>query len=243
MSAPTVDWSTSSPPYRHPVLAPRRRRRRRIALGVVAVIAAAVTVWLVWFSPVFSVRSVRVVFVGGPAPTGAAAAVVRHAGVPIGVPLVRVDAEAASAAVTALPWVRSVEIRRGWPAEVVLAVVPRVPVARFGEARAVDADGVVFDPLDGLDRTLITITAEGEGVRAAVGALSSLPTDLSRRVVSVRASTRDDVEFVLRSGDIVRWGSAEDGERKASVLRALLTRKAQLYDVSAPGLPTTFRPR
>jgi cell division protein FtsQ len=71
--------------------------------------------------------------------------------------------------------------------------------------------------------------------------LQSLPPDLRDRVVSLSATTRDDVDLILRSGDEVRWGSADQAEMKAEVLRVLLKRKADMYDVSAPELPTTFR--
>ncbi len=50
----------------------------------------------------------------------------------------------------------------------------------------------------------------------------------------------DDVALTLRSGDLVRWGSVEDADLKASVLAALMKRKASVYDVSAPRLPTTY---
>jgi cell division protein FtsQ len=73
--------------------------------------------------------------------------------------------------------------------------------------------------------------------------LASLPRNLSRRVVAASATSRDDVDLTFRSGDVVRWGSAERSEFKSEVLRALLRRKADLYDVSAPELPTTFRSR
>jgi cell division protein FtsQ len=51
------------------------------------------------------------------------------------------------------------------------------------------------------------------------------------------------VEFTLRSGAVVRWGSQDQADFKADVLRALLRDKQDLYDVSAPELPTTFRTR
>jgi cell division protein FtsQ len=67
----------------------------------------------------------------------------------------------------------------------------------------------------------------------------SLPADLRGKIVGVSASTRDDVELVLKSGSKVRWGSSEQGALKAQVLSALLQRRAGFYDVSAPELPTT----
>ena len=50
---------------------------------------------------------------------------------------------------------------------------------------------------------------------------------------------RDDVVLTLRAGAAVRWGSAERADRKAQVLRSLLPVRAEVYDVSAPDLPTT----
>jgi cell division protein FtsQ len=39
----------------------------------------------------------------------------------------------------------------------------------------------------------------------------------------------------------VRWGSVEQPELKSQVARSLLKRKAKVYDVSAPELPTTYK--
>lgn len=45
-------------------------------------------------------------------------------------------------------WVDQVDIRRDWPQGLVVTVVPRKPVAKFGSERFVDANGVVFVPAD-----------------------------------------------------------------------------------------------
>ena len=57
---------------------------------------------------------------------------------------------------------------------------------------------------------------------------------------SITARTRDDVTLTLAgNGQRVVWGSAEDSDRKAAILAALLARFASSgageYDVSAPG--------
>ncbi len=201
---------------------------------------AAVVVWLVWFSSVLSVRDVRVVGVTDER----AAEVLSAAAVPTGVPLARLDAGAAEQRVRALPWVASAEVRRGWPTEAVIAVTLREPVAVLESdprRQAVDADAVVFELDQVLPRKLPKIRAEGAALEAAVAVLQSLPDDIRDRVVTVVATTRDDVDLLLRSGDEVRWGNASQPEMKAEVLRVLLKRKADMYDVSAPELPTTFR--
>ncbi len=228
-------------------------------LLVAALVAAAV--WAVWFSSLLAAQDVRVVGIEG----ARADAVLAAAAVPLGQPLARIDTQRAEESVRELPWVSSVEVRRGWPSEIVVAVTERVPVAivistgapstagsSFAGAavapavrRAVDAEGVVFEPLGALPKGLPRVTASGAALAETMAVLDSLPADLSRRVVSAEATTRDDVLLRLRSGDQVRWGSAEQPEFKAEVLRVLLDsrRRADLYDVSAPEMPTTFRSR
>lgn len=214
MSAPTVDREDAPVVVDLAVGRPGRRRRRRILVIVLVVLLVAALVWTVWFSSLLSVRTVRAVGIEGQR----ADAVLTVASVPTGVPLARVDTARAERAVLALDWVADAEVRRGWPSEVVVAVTPRVPVAVLEDA-------------------------EGVALTEAMAVLATLPADLARKVVSVAATTRDDVDLTLRSGDIVRWGSADQADFKAEVLRALLNRKAEVYDVSAPELPTTFRPR
>lgn len=219
---------------------PRRRRRRRILVLVLLGLLTAGVVWLVWFSSVLSVREVRVVGVED----DRAAEVLAVAAVPTGVQLARIDAGAAEQRVRDLPWVASAEVRRGWPTEAVIAVTAREPVAVMeSDPRhlAVDAEGVVFELDRGMPDGLTRIRAEGAALETAVAVLVALPEDVRSRVVTIVATTRDDVDLLLRSGAEVRWGNAEQSEMKAEVLRALLRRKADLYDVSAPELPTTFR--
>lgn len=240
MTAPVVEREVAPAP----TLTARRPRRRwlRVGLVLLGALLVAVAVWAVWFSSLLAAASVRVLGVEGARAEAALAA----AAVPVGMPLARIDTAPAERAVRALPWVLDAEVRRGWPSEIVLAVTPRVPIAVFvdGAGRSgVDAEGVVFPVAGALPKGLPTVTADGVGLTASMAALATLPPDLGRRVVSVSATTRDDIELTLRSGDVVRWGSADQPELKAEVLRALMERKADVYDVAAPEVPTTFRAR
>lgn len=240
MTAPVVERTVAPAP----TLTVRRPRRRwlRAGLVVLGALLVAVAVWAVWFSSLLAASSVRVLGVEGARAEAALAA----AAVPVGMPLARIDTAPAERAVLALPWVLDAEVRRGWPSEIVLAVTPRVPIAVIvdGSGRSgVDAEGVVFPVAGAMPKGLPTVTADGVGLTAAMAALATLPPDLSRKVVSVAATTRDDIELTLRSGDVVRWGSADQPELKAEVLRALMERKADVYDVAAPEVPTTFRAR
>lgn len=224
----------------HRVDPPRKRRALRslLLIAIAALITAAI--WVVWFSPVFAISAVSV-----SGTTGAPAkAIANAAQVPIGLPLAQLQSEEISARVLQVPWVESVEVRRGWPNAVVLAVVPRTPVARVaGTSQVSDASGAVFEPPTPVTSALVEIDAGDVALVEAVKVVQSLPPDLRARVTGVRATTRDDVELTLKSGAQVRWGSADQGAFKAEVLAALLKRRARMYDVSAPELPTTFGER
>ena len=214
--------------------------RRRLLVGGIAIGVCggvALVVWLFWFSSLLAVSSVRAVGV-----EGAAASTVLSA----------------SLAVRQLPWVASVEVRRGWPHDVVVAAVPKVAIATLSSGESVAADGSVYTLPQGAtpvtaapvigDATgsaagasLPTVTAKGDALVTAMGAYSSLPADLAGRVKAITATTRDNVDLALRGGALVHWGSAEKAIEKAQVLRSLLRHRADIYDVTSPELPTMWK--
>jgi cell division protein FtsQ len=55
----------------------------------------------------------------------------------------------------------------------------------------------------------------------------------------VRAQSMDSITLTLADGRSVRWGSADESQRKVQVLAILLKQKASVYDVSVPEQPTT----
>jgi len=57
---------------------------------------------------------------------------------------ITVDLAATRAAFGQLPWVRSVSVRRHWPARLEVALEEHVPFARWGSAALVNAQGEVF---------------------------------------------------------------------------------------------------
>lgn len=214
----------------------RKRLTTFIALLLVALVAFG-AVFAVWFSTWLDVERIRAIG------TGRTQEVLASAAIDVGTPIARVDTISVQQRVGEIPWVKSVDVRRGWPNEIVIAVTEREPVARKmseGGAQGVDADGVVFAPEAELPENLIVVTAEGPALLASVEVLQALPPEIKGRVTRVAASTRDDVRLHLKSGSIVRWGSAQEPEFKSQVLLALLPRRARVYDVSAPQLPTTL---
>ena len=164
-------------------------------------------------------------------------------------PLVQVDGPALAHSLAAVRGVRTAEVRRGWPNTVAVIVTPRTPVAVYQPAgsrtwQLVDSQAAVVSAVarPPAGWVVLAVAPNTTGGRAAMDVWSQLPEWLRGRVVhmdSRRAGSAATVEFRLRKGQVVVWGDAGQSVRKAQVLRALLRFPAKVYDVSAPGLPTT----
>jgi cell division protein FtsQ len=225
-------------------VAKAQRQRRWRVVGIIAVLALiAFAVWAVWFSPLLAVQRVSVVGLSAEGELVGGQEVRSAASIPIGTPIAQLDTDLAQRQIALLPWVETVEVRRAWPNDIVIAVSERTPIAVLDEGqikRGIDAAGNVFDPPGGLWLTDPLIKGSEDAVVEAVQVVSSLPEDLLRRVRVIQAVSVDDVRLQLGNESIVRWGNAGEAEFKAEVLRSLLPRRAQSYDVSAPSLPATF---
>ena len=225
----------------------RRRRSRRfrivrrilVAAAMLAIVGGAV--WLVYFSTALAAGSVSVEGVDRLPQQQ----IVDAADLPMGEPMVRLDLGAAESRIEQIPAVKSAEISRDWPTTLVISVTERTPVALVVDAngvRAVDSEGVLFK-LRGRKPHLPTLVmddrAEASALSEAVHVIMAMPQRLSDQVAEVRAKTMDSITLRLHDGDTVVWGSADDSAAKAEALALILQRKASVYDVSVPDLPTT----
>ncbi|GGK66014.1 cell division protein FtsQ/DivIB [Nocardia camponoti] len=208
-----------------------------VAVVVVAGLAAAA-----WFTPVLSVRSVRV--------DGLAAVpeneVIAKLEIPDGRSMLRIDTEAIAGRVATIPKVRSVRVQRSFPSSVRVSVVERTPVLYFDSpqgAHLVDSESVEFaiepNPPIGIPKLVTEHPAGTDPVTAAAAkVLVTLPPALLIQVDEVAARSISDVSLTLRDGRQVLWGGTGDNERKAAVVLPLLTREGTVFDVSSPNLVT-----
>lgn len=229
----------------------RRQRLRRligVLLALLGVAAVSGLVWLVGWSSVLSVKSVAVDGV----PPSLSDEVLSLAEAPVGTPLARVDTGAIAGRVAELPEAASVDVRRSWPSTLTIAVTPRVPVAAVTDDDSwwsVDETGALFGATDSRPDGLPVLTAPGDdpstdvddAVRAAgVTVLTGLPDALYELVDTVEARSEADIRLGLADGALVRWGTADDIDRKTEVLLALIDAQEEppsSYDVSSPEHP------
>jgi cell division protein FtsQ len=224
----------------------RHARRRRIAVLIVLAILASTAglIAAAVFSPILALREIRVDGTVRLDPAVIQDAVSGQ----LGTPLALLDEGRIRDELGAFTSIRSYATELVPPDTLVIHIVERTPlgvVATPAGFDVVDAAGVVLEssptrppniPLMHLE----TSAPEGTGFDAMAEVLIALPAEVLAQVDSIGARTQDDVTLNLTGSDQrVVWGSADDSERKADILAALLARFATAgpgeYDVSAPG--------
>lgn len=215
-------------------------RRRWVAL--LGVLTVAGLGYVVLFTSLLGVRSVEVH--GARSVPGDQ--ILAAAAVPTLKPMLLLDTGEIAARVTNIPGVATVEVSRSWPSTVDITVTERAPIGFTAETdgfHLVDSGGLDYKTVqnkpDGLPELQVaTVSPQDAVTRSVVAVLATVPEPLKGQIVVVRAKTPGGVEFALNTGKTVRWGDAENADRKARVLTVLLTREGRTYDVASPELPT-----
>lgn len=212
--------------------------RRWVLPALMAVVTAVVLV--LYFSPLLGVRDVQVE--GNP--TLPDDEVLRAAQIQPGGPMLQVDAGEVQERLGKLPKVADSEVMLDWPSSVRIEITERTPAAYLrapGGIRLLDSRGVVFEtvPKPPADVPEIRVPeAGGPAAARALRVLDALPDQVRGEVTAVLASTSGSVRLQLTLDRAVEWGTLKDSKRKAEILRPLLTRPGEVYDVTTPELPT-----
>lgn len=213
-------------------------------LTALAIGGLALAGWVVFFSSWLATEQVDV----GGTKIVSESEVRQAAAIDLGTPLVRVDLDRIRDRVEALPAVDSATVHRSWPHTVDITVKERTPLAtvpRHGRWFAMDHEGVLFRPTPMRDTTapivVLSPSADASARQEVASVVAALPDNLLEQTHRVRARSMDSITLSLADGLSVKWGSAEESDRKVKVLAILLDQKATVYDVSVPEQPTTRR--
>lgn len=134
--------------------------------------------------------------------------------------------------VARLPWVEDVQVSRDWSYGVMVSVVPRKPIANFGDYQMVDASGQVFTPVDSsvsANPNLITLTAQEADAPLVMEQVHRVNTwflPLGIQLQKVSLLPRRTWVFVFNNGLRVVV-DREDTERKLYALSEVLLDKYQ----------------
>jgi cell division protein FtsQ len=224
----------------------RQRRLRAVvpwAVTAGVLLVAGALIWMVYGTSVLGVRAVRVDGGGG---VVTPLEVERTAAVTMRTPLARVDLNAIRARVEALPPVRRAVVSRGWPSTVVITVTERTPVAAVPAGKQftlIDDEGVAYRTVEdvpaGLPLARLAAPSPADlNTRAALTVLAALTPDIRKQLTAISVAAPARIRLELRSDRTVVWGDDTDSGTKAQVATALLRRKGDTIDVSAPGVVT-----
>lgn len=217
---------------------------RRIALTLVTLALATGVVWVAFFSPVFAFSSSAVVVSGEDGTLVTADSVRSSIASFEGVPLTRLNTQAVARAVESNVAVRSASVSRRWPTSLRVSVTMRTGMAveaASGGYWLVDDQGVAFQQVPSVGEYPLATLPEDRATGAAdiASALGALD-EATRAQVATVTSTGTQVNFTLRGGQTVKWGTRGDAPQKARVLATLLANvQASTYDVSSPNHPVT----
>jgi len=225
-----------------------------VIAGLGLVTAAAISTWLVFWSPVFTAKHVAI----DGAEQVSAEEVRAAADVPLGAAMVQLPLASISERVEALDAVASVHVEREWPNTVHIVVTERRPIAVTETAHGVGligSDGEIYTVVtrapDGLP-ALVDVTGAREGdvisgspsesastpeAMAAFTVARSLPRQLRLQVASIDALSASAVRLTLTNGVVVNWGSPDATIRKADVLLVLLREQSRQSTRTVPGEP------
>lgn len=217
----------------------RQRIRKRILTLVLILAAVSISIYAAYFSNWLTVKKITVI--GNSIATDVQ--IVTESEIEMGLQLARVDSEQVNQNLADISSIDSVEVRRAWPNQIVLAVTERIAIATIkvgSHWEFVDADGVAYGKTFNQPKGLMVFDVTQSLARVEVAKVfANLPNWLKSQVISIGANSRDNVQITLQNNRKAILGDSSRLERKMAVLEVLLTQKARIYDVSAPDVPVT----
>ena len=222
-----------------------RRSRRTWVISIGAVLGLAAFVAIGVLSPLTAVRGVELVGAETVDAEKLQTALARFDGVPLA--LVRDDE--VHRALEPFPLIQRYSIERIPPHTLLIRIEEREAVIAVAEGKRFalrDAAGVLVDTVKKAPRGVPVAKRSAADHRtpaftAAARIVRDMPADIRKKLARVSASNAHDVTFTLAGDTRVVWGEAEETQRKAVVLRALLkssaVKSASVIDVSSPETP------
>jgi len=225
------------------------RRRAPVAAAVLLVLIAA-AVYATTASPLFRARTINV---EGGGKLGRSQ-ILQLAQIDVGTNILWLSAAAASARLTASPWVKSATIAKSYPSTLTVSVVERSPVAvtKSGDSwLAMAEDGTGLEIIERVPPGLpLIVGAAGP----AVGQTAAGTTPAATAAGFMNEATRSQVERIVVADDLalqlflstggrVEYGQPVELKEKADALSGILSwaqeneSRIRTVDLTAPGAP------
>lgn len=212
------------------------RGRKVVTFLLIVTLLIGVGVYGLFFSNWFLVKSVNI--------TGQVRVsdeeILQLAQIELNSPLIELQSEAAVSRLLEIESIKSVEVRKGWPNSVVIAIEERIPISLtdLSDGRyLVDETGKAFSRAGPADvfRFVYAPNDAARGLAARVSRV--LPEWLTTDVQVVESFNGLSATVVLNSGRRIIWGDEFKSNEKSAVLKVLLRTPQGDIDVSTPEVP------
>ncbi|MCB1877567.1 MAG: cell division protein FtsQ/DivIB [Chromatiales bacterium] len=122
-----------------------------------------------------------------------------------------------------LPWVASAQVRRQWPARILVSVEQQQPVARWGDDGLLNARGQVFRPgAFPADLALVRLSGPDSASQQALAGyqrLRALADGAGLRLTELEVSSRRSWAVTLAEGPRIELGREQQSQRFEVLLR------------------------
>lgn len=215
----------------------KKHIKKRIQFLVVFLLAIVATIiYIGWYSNFLTIKKVEV----RGNQVVSVESILELAQVEPNIQLLRINVSQTSERIKTISQIKSVDVRRGWPATLVIEVVERTPLAvtDLPEGRfLVDESGLPYQPMTPDVNLPLIFGSDDLNRSIGIKAWQSFPDWLKSEVVSTTVDDPNSIWFLLTSGRRVDWGNLDKANEKAAVLKVLRRMAASTYDVSAPEVP------
>ena len=265
MSTATVAVDPRMRARRIAVIRAQGRRRLRVIAVVLGIVLLGAAAWGISRTPLLDVDRITIT---GTDPANRAE-ILENSTMSVGLPMLFLDVDEAQRSVASLPWVKSAQVWRDWPATVRIAVEPRVPAAVVpasgGRTALIDANGYAigwgpgsaastsgFDGSDAAAIPHVSVPFSGQlgdihtAADGPLAVVAAMPEDLRAWVSTVTLEAdRGQMGLALVGGATVVLGEPVLIDDKISALRAVLATAdlecVTTIDVTMPDIATVTR--
>lgn len=212
------------------------RGKKLVAVLIVILVLTGFSIYGLFFSNWFLVNKISI--------TGQArvaeAEILQLAQIDLNTQLIELESEAVASRILEIDSIKNVEVRKGWPNSVVIAVEERTPIALtdLSDGRyLVDETGKAFSRA-GPDDVFRFVYAPNDAARGLAARVSQvLPDWIIADVRIVESFNGLSATVVLNSDRKIIWGDEFKSNEKSAVLKVLLRTPQGDIDISTPEVP------
>lgn len=228
---------------------------KRLLIVLLAAIVASATAWLLFFSPIFLLKSSNI-SISGSNEWVSKQRIYLIASTQVNKSLFLVSSQEVIGQLNDIPGVTEAKVTKDFPHGLNIVIRAQRPAAMLktkdsSKLTAVDAKGRVLNAVANVSIKGIPVIEVANGAKIfnnravleAVKIVSSLPESMRARVTKVSAKTQDSVETEL--GDIKRtiiWGNSSQLELKKAIVAKIIDDPSKMGDKKQLDVSSPVRP-